>query len=342
MAATDDVACLPPPRARVHRLVLAVLAGGLTACSDSPSILDSTSADGQRIERLWWLMLAIAGVVFAVILWMIFGSVLRARREETGSAEANEQTGRRIVLWLGLIGTSIVLVVVMVISTFDLRALSLAGPSELRVRVVGQQYWWRVEYPDHGVVTANEIHVPAGEDIAFLLETDDVIHSFWVPEAGPKRDMIPGRATELTLSFAEERVYRGFCTEFCGLQHARMQLSVHSQSPGDFETWIEQQQDPAASPQTELTRRGREVFLNSQCVGCHTIRGVASAGEVGPDLTHLASRSTIGAGVFELTHDNLTRFVANPDSMKPGVIMPPAGLDAPQLDALVAYLESLE
>lgn len=228
--------------------------------------------------------------------------------------------------WGGLVGTTIVLVIVMVVSTLELRALTATRETDLHVRVTGEQFWWRVEYLEAGVVTANEIHVPSGVDVAFSLETGDVVHSFWVPEAGPKRDMIPGRVNELTLRFNDERVYRGICAEFCGLQHAHMQLLVVSQPWEEFEARLQDQRAPAREPQTDLERRGREVFLDSTCVGCHTIRGVSSAGDSGPDLTHLGSRLMLGAGVFDLTHENLTRFVRDPDDLKPGIVMPPAGL----------------
>lgn len=314
----------------------------MVACSESPSILDSSSPDAQRIERLWWVLLAIAAGVFAVVMWLLIGSLRQTGRHDDVPEEDKEKVGRRMVLWGGLIGTSVILVVVMIISTLDLRALTADRDTSLDIRVTGQQFWWRVEYPEHGVITANEIHVPAGEDVNFILETDDVIHSFWVPQAGPKRDMIPGSANELTLRFNDTRVYRGVCAEFCGLQHAHMQLLIVSQPRAEFESWLEAQAREAVEPASEVAERGRSVFVESQCVGCHTIRGVSSAGEAGPDLTHLASRRTIGAGVFDLTHENLTSFVSSPDTMKPGVLMPPAGLEPEELEALIAYLEGLE
>lgn len=328
--------CLAVPG--LSSLGLALL---LSSCSGSPSILDSSSPDAQRIERLWWILLAIAAGVFVVVLWLLIGSLIRARTPDEGGDGQDERVGRRIVLWGGLIGTSAILIVVMVISTLDLQALTLQRETALDIRVTGEQYWWRVEYPEHGVVTANEIHVPAGEDVTFILESGDVIHSFWVPQAGPKRDMIPGSSNELTLRFNDSRVYRGVCAEFCGLQHAHMQLLVVSQPRPEFDAWLAGQTAEAAQPGSDLAQRGRKVFAESQCVGCHTVRGVSSAGDAGPDLTHLASRRTIAAGVFDLTHENLTSFVSNPDTMKPGVLMPPAGLDPEELEALIAYLESL-
>ena len=306
----------------------------------SPSILDGVSPDALRIERLWWVMLAVAGVVFAVVLWLLLGSVVRSRRGEV-SAAGEGDSGMRIVIWGGLVATPLILIAVFIMALLDLRALSAERDPDVEVVVTGAQWWWRIEYPGTDAVTANEIHVPIGRDIRFVLESDDVIHSFWVPEAGPKMDMIPGKTNELFLRFEESGTYRGVCAEFCGLQHARMQVVVYAEPEEDFRAWLDHQASPAPKPATPAEQRGRDLFLGSQCVGCHTIRGVSDVGHAGPDLTHLASRDTIGAGVFELTREKLTSFLHDPNMLKPGLLMPPAGLDDEELADLVTYLGSL-
>lgn len=303
-------------------------------------MLDPISPDAERVGRLWWVMLAISMLVFVVVLWFLVGSI-RRRNRQTSSPD-DEGIGRRLIIWGGLIGPAIVLVGVFVLATLDLRALSDNEEPTVDVVVSGEQWWWRVTYPDAGVETANEIHLPAGEEIRFDLETADVIHSFWVPQAGPKRDMIPGWDQELVLSFADPGVYRGVCAEFCGLQHAYMQLLVVVHPRPEYETWLAEQAEPAPEPSTSTEETGRDLFLAGQCVGCHTIRGVAEAGDEGPDLTHLASRQTIGGAVVELTHDNLLAWVDDPDDLKPGVRMPPTEMSQENLEALVTYLESLE
>lgn len=321
---------------------LAVTAWVLVGCSGGPSMLEPSGRDAERVVRLWWVMLAAAGVVFAVVLWFLIGSIVRGRRADGAERRGDGEFGSRLIVWGGLIGPAVILVGVFTLSTVDLRAMTQDPEASLDVTVTGNQWWWEVTYPDRGVVTANEIHVPAGEHVRFVLESGDVLHSFWVPESGPKRDMIPGSTNELVLTFPEPSVTRGVCAEFCGLQHAKMQYLVFSQEPDDFEGWVDRQSRPAVQPSTEEERRGREVFLQSACVGCHTIRGVSESGTDGPDLTHLASRTTIAGGVVDLTTENLRRFVADPDRLKPGVLMPPAGLSDDALDDLVSYLESLE
>lgn len=325
------------------RRVLIVAVVVATGCSDGPSVLEPAGPDAERIVRLWWVMLTVAGLVFAVVLWFLVGSIVRARRAAPDDdMESPGTTGRRLVLWGGLIGPAVILTGVFTLSTLDLRALSAHRPTTVDVTVTGEQWWWRVAYPDEEVVTANEIHVPTGEQIRFTLESADVLHSFWVPEAGPKRDMIPGSTNELVLTFPKPTRNRGVCAEFCGLQHARMQFHIVSQERPAYEAWLERQRRPAPEPTTDSQRRGREVFATSKCIGCHTIEGVADAASIGPDLTHLASRETIAGGVIPLTTENLRSWIEDPDDLKPGALMPPSTMDDEDLDALVAYLESLQ
>lgn len=317
--------------------LLAIIVAG---CSSSPSILDPVSRDAATIGRLWWVLLTVAGVVFAVVLFLLVGSVIRSRRDEP-TASSSGRFGVRLVTWAGLIGPVLILIAVFTISTLDLRSLARPDDAEMEILVTGEQWWWNVEYSGHAVVTANEIHVPVGTEVRFVLRSGDVIHSFWAPQAGPKRDMIPGRTTDLVLSFDRAGTYRGICSEFCGLQHAGMQFLIIAEEPDVFDEWLTRQSAPAKSGSVD-TIRGRELFLSGSCVGCHTIRGVSEVGSKGPDLTHLASRQTIGAGVIDLNHENLVAWVDDPSQLKPGVLMPPSGLSDDEVNDLVAYLETLE
>lgn len=301
-------------------------------------MLDGVGPDASRIERLFWVMVVTASVVFAIVVVLLLGAIgRRSRPGEVGPTPLS----RRLVLHGGVVMPVVVLIGVFLLATFDLRALSIEPPEAMEVHVTGHQWWWDVEYPDSGVRTANEIHVPTGTDIRFVLESADVIHSFWVPQAGPKRDMIPGQSNDLYLSFDVPGTYRGLCAEFCGVEHARMQLLVVAEGPSSFDDWIRAQARPAESPATAEASRGRDVFLSSSCSGCHAIRGVSEAGFHGPDLTHLGSRTTIGAASLPLDHDTLTNWVRDPDALKPGTLMPAADLDDADLADLVAYLEGL-
>jgi cytochrome c oxidase subunit 2 len=238
-------------------------------------------------------------------------------------------------------------VALAVVTLQGLSALTPPGSSgvdELTVDVTGHQWWWEIHYPGAGheasVTTANEIHIPAGRRVRVRLTSRDVIHSFWVPALHGKMDLIPGRTTEIALQADRPGIHRGQCAEYCGTQHARMALWVIVDSPGDFAAWLDRERRPAAEPQEERARRGRAVFLAQSCAGCHAVRGT-NVGVGGPDLTHVASRRTLAAGTLDNVPGNLAGWVADPQALKPGSLMPRVPLDAGELHALVAYLGTL-
>jgi cytochrome c oxidase subunit 2 len=206
--------------------------------------------------------------------------------------------------------------------------------------VRGWQWWWEFRYPDLGVVTANELHLPAGRPVVLHLEGPDVIHSFWVPQLGGKRDVTPGRLNRITLTPDAPGEYWGQCAEFCGASHANMGMRVFVRTAADFDAWVARQKAPPAEP-GELAAAGKTVFASSACVGCHTIQGV-SAGVLGPDLTHFGSRTMLAAGMWPNTPENVAEWVKDPQRLKPGVKMPALGLTDEQAKALAAYLTSLK
>jgi cytochrome c oxidase subunit II len=210
--------------------------------------------------------------------------------------------------------------------------------SPLRVRVIGHQWWWEYEYPDLGIVTANELHVPVGRPVRLELESADVVHNFWIPQFGWKKDNTPNHVTPMNVVVDEPGVFDGACTEFCGTQHAWMRIRAVASPPEQFEAWVARNQQPApgAAP------RGQQVFQQHTCVNCHAIQGVGGA-RVGPDLSHFGSRTTIGAGVLENTPENLRAWLIDPQRSKPGALMP-GYVDLPDDDlrALVDYLEGLK
>ena len=299
-------------------------------------MLDTSGPGARTVEGLWWLLFWISAVVVAIVVVLLGYSL---RRRVTGSTDSDDPTpvppwGNRFVVWSGFVFPAIVLLVVLAVSLVDLADLGRTGPPAIEVEVVGHMWWWEARY-EGGAVTANEIHIPVGVPVELSLSTSDVIHSLWIPALHPKRDMIPGRVNTITLQADEAGRHRGMCAEFCGLQHANMGLFVVADP--DFEQWLAQQREPAAA-----TGRGEEVFLGSTCVGCHTIRGTAADAEVGPDLTHLASRETIFAARLDNTRENLATVITDPQSAKPGAAMPPTSLDDEDLAALLDYLESLK
>lgn len=215
------------------------------------------------------------------------------------------------------------------------------GPDTLEVEVIGHQWWWEIRYPKLGIVTANEMHIPTGTKVLIATTSADVIHSYEVPRLGGKNDSLPGRWTKFWFEADDPGVYQGQCFELCGSSHARMLTRVIAQTPADFEAWVRSRKNPLTEPQNDLAKKGEGIFRGT-CAVCHTVDGTPAQGKIGPNLTALGTRTSIGGGVLENTPDNLARWLANPDAVKPGTKMPNYHLSKDQIDALVAYLEGLK
>jgi cytochrome c oxidase subunit 2 len=279
---------------------------------------------------LFWLMLILGSVIYAVVMTLLMVAVFRRHSEGKDNG---------FILGGGVVLPTIVLMVLAYATVHVTNEVSAAVIRPLRIEVVGYQYWWRVEYPGTAqAVTANEIHIPVGTPVEIGLRSVDVIHSFWVPELAGKMDLIPGQRNVLTITADKAGTYRGQCAEFCGLQHAHMAFLVIAEAPARFDAWLADQ----ARPSTGFTGlAGQADFEKESCAGCHTVRGTSADGTVGPDLTHLMSRTTIGALTARNTHDNLAAWVADAQSMKQGALMPPIPLKGSELDDLITYLETL-
>ncbi len=318
-------------------MAAALVAG---ACgSDSPSALDPKGPASERIAEVWWLMLALAVVVYLVV----GGLILVASRRKRDA----EEHGRRLPLsenafiWIGGVAVpTAILVVLAVVTVSSTAELTQADDDPLRIEVEGFKWWWEVRYPDADVVTANEVHVPAGRPVEIELTTADVIHSFWVPELAGKVDLIPGQTNVIRLTADQPGEYRGQCAEFCGLQHARMAFLVIADPPQVFDDWIDRRQAPPPEPAPGLAAEGERIFETSSCAGCHAIRGTTARGVSGPDLSDFASRRTIGAVTVENNRENLAEWIVDAQTMKPGNLMPPIALEPGELEALLAYLET--
>lgn len=330
-----------------HRVALAAMVILPAACGRAQwaqSMLDTRGPAAARLADLWWLMFWVtivgAAATIAFLLYAVFG---RRREELQRSVEGKD---RRIVIAAGAIFPAVV-ILGFAAATFRVGGEVARPPSEpvLTIEVVGHQFWWEVRYPEHGIVTANELHVPTGQPVTVRVTSADVIHSFWVPNLAGKLDMLPGKWHEMWLQADEPGTYRGPCAEFCGLQHALMALEVFALPQAEFEAWLERERRPHAPPEDPLLARGWEVYREAQCDQCHAIRGLAQptqTGDVGPDLTHLASRRMLAAATFENNRGNLAGWLLDPQLLKPGARMPKSILEPEALHALVAFLESLE
>jgi cytochrome c oxidase subunit 2 len=241
----------------------------------------------------------------------------------------------------------LVLFVLLVVDFSTDRALAaLSGSQPLKIKVTGHQWWWEIRYddptPSQMVTTANELHIPTGQPVLLELASQDVIHSFWVPNLHGKKDLIPGYTTSLRLQADRPGVFRGQCAEFCGHQHAYMAFLVIAEPPEQFSAWLEAQRHPAEQPVNAMQQRGQRVFLSSSCVLCHSIGGSPAGGKAGPDLTHVASRQTLAAGTLPNTPGHLAGWIIDAPRIKPGAKMPPNSLAPEELHALLAYLEGLK
>jgi cytochrome c oxidase subunit 2 len=216
----------------------------------------------------------------------------------------------------------------------------------VNIELTGHQWWWEARYldadPAREFTTANELHIPVGRPVLVTLRADDVIHTLWIPNLQGKKDMIPGRTATLALRADRAGSYRGQCAEFCGVEHALMALLVEAEPNAAYEAWAARQRSPAAAALDASALRGRDVFMRGACAGCHTVAGTAARGRKGPDLSHLASRRSIGAGMFPNNRGHLAGWIEDPQSLKPGVTMPPNALAPGDLHALLAYLETLK
>ena len=319
----------------------------LSLLQQSHSVLNPSSPQTRLIDRLWDAMYLVSAVVFVLVVLALLLSVFRRRDSEAAESDPGRERSLTTAVSIATALTVLILFGFLVYDVAVGRQLTRGlGKDALQVRVIGHQWWWELQYRDsvahNWFTTANELHIPVGRPVALELLSTDVIHSFWPPTVSQKRDLIPGKDNSLWLQADTPGVYRGQCAEYCGQQHAKMAFLVIAQRPDSFASWLAAQRDTALTPTTELARRGQEVFLASSCVMCHAIAGTPAGSRVGPDLTHLASRRTIAAGTLPNTRGNLAGWIVDPQKIKPGTRMPPNQLKPADLQAMLAYLETLK
>lgn len=293
-------------------------------------------------------VLIITGLIFVVVFSLLAYSVIRYRRRSNmDDREPPQVYGSNQI---ELAWTVIPVLIVLVLFLATARVIqsvqdAVPPPGAIQVITIGHQYWWEFRYPDLGVVTANELHVPVSDPAhptpTFIkLLSADTDHSFWIPQLNGKTDLIPNRINSLWIDPHATGMYLGQCAQYCGTQHAKMLLRVYVDSPEDFNKWVAAQKEPAHV--SDAVAAGRDVFEKTACVNCHAISGTIANGRFGPDLTHLMSRATIASGAAPNDHDNLKLWIHTPDAIKPGSLMPAMNLSARDLDAVTAYLESLQ
>jgi len=311
----------------------------LTGCAGPQSALVPGGAESEQVATLFWVMVAGGTVIWTAV---VGGFVFASRRR---SASIGDVAARRFIIWGGVVFPVMTLLVLLSYALWlmpGLRPFANAGEPALRIEVTGKQFWWKVVYHLPGgetVASANEIRVPVGQRVEFSLKSDDVIHSFWIPALGGKMDMIPGRTNRLSLLATKTGTYRAPCAEFCGTSHAQMAFAAQAMEQVDFGAWIMGQATPSAG----VSGPGADAFQRNGCGACHRVDGTEAQAPIGPDLSHLGSRLTLGAGILPNTEAEITRFIREPDKIKPGSKMPAFGmLPEAEIAAIAAYLKGLQ
>jgi cytochrome c oxidase subunit II len=334
-------------RRRPRLLAGALVAGAacLAGCGGKQSILAPRSEQTHVISVLWWWMLGASVVVFAGATGLL--AVAYVRRRSRGLPLFGE---RESVVSAMVIGFGIVIPLIVCVTLFgasDIYAIRYSsapakGSTSMTVQVVGRQWWWEIRYPASGAVTANEMHIPVGTRVRVVATTADVIHSLWVPRLARKIDMIPGRENQVLFATPDAGTYLGQCSEFCGLQHAHMRLAVVAEPRASFEAWQSNMARPAMALATAPERGGRALFIARGCGGCHQLRGTEARGSIGPDLTHVATRSSLAALTIPNNPEQLAAWIRNPQAIKPGNHMPDLGLSGAEARAVASFLEALK
>jgi cytochrome c oxidase subunit 2 len=347
---TDGRPRLPGRRRQLAFAALALAALFVACGGDFPqSSLRPQSDVAREIDSLfrgifWWAM-GVLVVVEGALLFTVF-----RYRERPGAARPKAVHGNTVLEIGWTIAPAVILIFIGVPTMLTLWRIDGPPPSsDVRVEVVGHQWWWEFRYPDLGITTANELHLPVGKTADVRLRSGDVLHSFWFPRVSGKRDLVPGRENSLWFTPDSVGVYPGQCAEFCGTSHALMGMRLFVDSPEDFEAWAARQASPQeaegdpAPAEDPMVTAGREIFFGAGgCISCHAIRGTVAAGVIGPDLTYVGSRSTIAAGLLENTPENLAKWIMDPQEVKPGNLMLDMGLNDEQAGQVAAYLLSLE
>lgn len=340
----------------VTALLLVVVVGIASCTPDHPQSTFGPVGDvAKRQLNLFMLIFWAAVFVFVVVEGGLLYTVLRYRRRPgDGIPKQTHGNTKLEIAWT--LAPAMVLAMVAVPTVSTLVDLSAAPPdNSLHVRAIGHQWWFEFQYPEQGVTTANELHLPVGRPVSVTLESEDVIHSFWIPKIVGKVDMVPNRVNRLptfVIPIGEPGMYLGQCAELCGTAHALMRFRVFAETEEEFNNWVRLQKEPGKSPSTAMQQQGYELFVGKgTCLACHTVEGTIAQSQTGPNLTHFGSRTTLGAGLVQNTPDNLAVWLQNPGNLKQGTIMesnaiiyrdPSQGLSDSEIESLVAYLQGLK
>ena len=323
-------------------LLSAVVLSGCSATDPGNTMMPAgpiARMEADLYLLIFWMAVGVFVLVEGLLLWTIVRYRSRPGDRMPGQTHGNTT--------LEIIWTVIPCIILAVVAIKSLPAIAQAteiptGPGTVNIKVVGHQWWWEFQYPDKGVITADEMHIPVGQKVALQIESADVIHSFWVPKLGGKVQAIPNQHNTSWIQADEIGVYKAQCFQLCGTSHANMRFIVVVQSQADYDAWVANQVATPVTPTSGDAQKGGQIFQASACIGCHAIAGTAAKGNVGPNLSHIGSHMTLAGAIMDNNPDNLKMWLHNPPDVKPGSIMPNLHLADDQVTSLTAYLESLK
>lgn len=323
--------------------LFAPLALALAGCAGSPTFLSPQSSIASEQSDLYRIIIYLSIGVFVLVEALILYSSLHFAKNKDDNSPPKQVHGntRLEIIWTAL--PVLLVITIFFLSVRTVRAISFPGKDNntVQLQIVGHRWWWEFDYPELGIVTANELHIPVGAVVEADLSSVDVIHSFWVPQLSGKVDAIPGQMNNIWFRGDEIGEYHGQCAEFCGLNHANMRIKVVVESQADFEAWVADQQQPPPEPQTDQQQEAYDLIVNGVCSNCHTLGDHQATNPVGPNLTHLFSRSVFAGATYDLTEDNIRLWLTHNQDMKPGNDMV-VNLTPEQVDALMSFLVTLK
>lgn len=343
---------------RIRNLLALASAMGLAGCEVPQSIWNSHGPASHSIGNLSFAM-TVLFLAFILIMWVLFAIALWKRRGTLAEHEPLESGGGQVWIVVGGIAIPIVVLTALFVAGLSLMSdfpihgmhgmpssAQMVKEMKPQILVIGHQWWWEIHYlsdnPSKILITANELHLPAGEPVSVEVKTADVMHSFWIPALNGKVDLIPGQPNFIRMLASQPGIYKGQCAEFCGDEHARMRLLAVVQTPAAYQAWLNAQLRPGAQPTTPQAQAGQQVFLSGPCSMCHTVRGTTAGGRVAPDLTHIGSRMMIASDMYPNNNAYLEAWVTHAQSLKPDCLMPDLpDFSGEQLTDLVAYLRQL-
>ena len=310
--------------------------------ADVVKVFNPQSPQARAIFDLAVVVIVVMVLIFAVVVGIVVYALLRFPRWREGQPEPEQGKGNKTI---EIVWTAIPLAIVTMLFVLSARTMGTSDPPpppKPDILIIGHQWWWEARYSNSGAVVANEIHIPVGKPLALRLDAADVLHEFWVPELARKITTVPGHPNHIWIQADQAGTYLGFCSEFCGTQHAWMHFLLVAEPQQEFRKWEQAQLAPASAPSTENAQKGLALFQQMSCVNCHAIKGTIASATIGPDLTHFASRKQLGAGIAANTPENLRRWLHDPQQVKIGVKMPDFKLNNEQATQLADYIETLK